>query len=71
MLFNLTRFQIDPTPRRADGEYIAHARITTILLGGDEQEVHTSGDLAGFDARDDAVAYATKWAERWLTAQFG
>ncbi|MCA8295458.1 hypothetical protein LGN19_16830 [Burkholderia sp. AU30198] len=71
MLFNLTRFRIDPTPRRADGEYIAHVRITTMLLDGDEQEVHTSGDLAGFDARDDAVAYATKWAERWLTAQFG
>ncbi|KAG8150777.1 hypothetical protein [Burkholderia catarinensis] len=71
MFLNSTRFQIDPTPRRADGEFIAHVRITTTLLDGDEEEVHASGDLAGFDARDDAVAYATKWAERWLTAQFG
>ncbi|WGY70554.1 hypothetical protein KEC55_26370 [Burkholderia cepacia] len=71
MLFDTTRFRIDPTPRRADGEYIAHARITTILLDGDEQEVHASGDLAGFDARDDAVIYATQWAKGWLNAQFG
>ncbi|AOJ27476.1 MULTISPECIES: hypothetical protein [Burkholderia] len=71
MRFDTTRFRIDPTPRRADGEYIAHARITTILLDGDEREVHASGDLAGFDARDDAVAYATQWAKGWLSAQFG
>ncbi|WP_333997781.1 hypothetical protein [Burkholderia cepacia] len=71
MLFNTARFRIDPTPRRADGEYIAHVRITTTLLDGGEREVHSSGDLAGFDARDDAIAYATQWAEGWLTAQFG
>ncbi|MET3552356.1 hypothetical protein ABIC50_002280 [Burkholderia sp. 567] len=71
MLINSTRFRIDPTPRRADGEFIAHARIITILEDGDEREVHVSGDLAGFDVRDDAVAYATKWVEEWLAAQFG
>ncbi|HFT8010432.1 TPA: hypothetical protein ACU9T0_006164 [Burkholderia cenocepacia] len=71
MLFNTTQFRIDPTPRRADGEYIAHVRITTMFLDGGEREVHSSGDLAGFDVRDDAVAYATKWAEGWLNAQFG
>ena len=71
MLFNTTRFRIDPTPRRADGEYIAHARITTTLLDGGVREVHSSGDLAGFDARDDAIAYATQWAQGWLAAQFG
>jgi hypothetical protein len=71
MLINSTRFRIDPTPRRADGEFIAHVRIITILEDGDEREVHVSGDLAGFDVRDDAVAYATKWAEEWLAAQFG
>lgn len=69
MLFNTTRFRIDPTPRRADGEYIAHVRITTTLLDGGEREVHSSGDLAGFDGRNDAIAYATQWAERWLAAQ--
>ncbi|MCA8093887.1 hypothetical protein LGM65_23895 [Burkholderia anthina] len=71
MRFNTIRFRIDPTPRRADGEYIAHARIITFLVDGSESELHASGDLAGFDARDDAVAYATRWAEVWLTAQFG
>ncbi|ACB68538.1 hypothetical protein [Burkholderia ambifaria] len=71
MLINSTRFRIDPTPRRADGEFIAHVRIITILEDGDEREAHVSGDLAGFDVRDDAVAYATKWAEEWLAAQFG
>ncbi|MET3823635.1 hypothetical protein ACVK00_006570 [Burkholderia sp. PvR073] len=71
MLFNSTRLRIDPTPRRADGEFIAHVRIVTILEDGDEREVHASGDLAGFDVRDDAVAYATKWAEEWLAAQSG
>lgn len=71
MLFNSTNFRIDPTPRRADGEYMAHARISTVLLDGSEIDVHSSGDLAGFDARDDAVAYAKKWATEWLDVQFG
>ncbi|RQS18760.1 hypothetical protein [Burkholderia sp. Bp8998] len=71
MLFNSTRFRIDPTPRRADGQYVAHVRITTTLIDGDERQVHCSGDLAAFERRDDAVAYATEWAEVWLTSQFG
>ncbi|MCA8491219.1 hypothetical protein [Burkholderia arboris] len=71
MRFNTPRFRIDPTPRRADGEYIAHARITTTLLDGGESEVHSSSDLAGSDARDDAIAYATQWAQGWLAAQPG
>lgn len=69
VLFDTTQFRIDPTPRRAEGEYIAHARITMRLLDGGEREVHASGDLTGFDRRDDAIAYATQWAERWLAAQ--
>jgi len=28
-------------------------------------QAHASGDLAGFEARDDAVAYATKRVEGW------
>ncbi|WP_423371215.1 hypothetical protein [Burkholderia sp. LMG 32019] len=71
MLFDTTGFRIDPTPRKADGEYIAHARITTTLLDGGDREVHSSGDLDGFDARDDAIAYATQWAQGWLAAQPG
>ncbi|MFC6142627.1 hypothetical protein [Paraburkholderia silvatlantica] len=65
------RFYIDPTPRRADGEYMAHARISTSRSDGSECEVHSSGDLAGFDAREDAIAYAENWARRWLDARFG
>ncbi|QGZ64637.1 hypothetical protein [Paraburkholderia acidisoli] len=64
-------FSIDSTPRRADGEYIAHARINARRADGGEYELHASGDLAGFDLRDDAVAYANTWAERWLAACFG
>ncbi|HHL4078488.1 MULTISPECIES: hypothetical protein [unclassified Burkholderia] len=71
MFFNSTRFRINPTPRRADEQYVAHARITTFLLDGSEREVHASGDLAVFYSRGDAIAYATKWAEGWLTSQFG
>lgn len=51
-----TRFQIDPTPRRADGEYMAHARISSSRADGTEYDVHSSGDLAGFEAREDAIA---------------
>ncbi|WP_028207635.1 hypothetical protein [Paraburkholderia nodosa] len=66
-----TRFRIDPTPRRADGEYIAHARISTSRSDGIEHDVHLSGDLAGFDTREDAIAYATNWAQQWLGTRFG
>lgn len=66
-----TRFQIDPTPRRADGEYLAHARISSSRADGSEYDVHVSGDLAGFDAREDAIAYAKCWAQQWLDGRFG
>lgn len=71
MRFNSTRFRIDPTPRRADGEYIAHARISTSQLDGSECDICLSGDLAGFDMRDDAIAFARRWAEDWLDVKFG
>ena len=71
MQFNSTRFLIDPTPRRADGEYMAHARISCSRADGSEYDVHLSGDLAGFDVRDDAIAYAKNWAREWLDARFG
>ncbi len=71
MHFNSTRFVIDPTPRRADGEFMAHARISTNRVDGSAYDIYLSGDLAGFDAREDAVAYAKKWAEDWLDARFG
>jgi len=71
MHFNSTRFLIDPTPRRADGEYMAHARISCSKADGSEYDVHLSGDLAGFDVRDDAIAYAKNWAREWLDARFG
>ncbi|WP_233856258.1 hypothetical protein [Paraburkholderia sp. HD33-4] len=61
-------FRVDPTPRRADGEYIAHARISSSGDDGREYDVHLSGDLAGFDAREDAVRFATHWAAEWLEA---
>lgn len=71
MRFNSTRFIIDPTPRRADGEYMAHARISTSRADGSRYDIHLSGDLAGFDVREDAVAYAKKWAQEWLDVRFG
>jgi len=71
MHFNSTRFLIDPTPRRADSEYMAHARISCSRADGSEYDVHLSGDLAGFDVRDDAIAYAKNWAREWLDARFG
>ena len=30
------RFRIDPTPRRVDGEYMAHARISANRADGSE-----------------------------------
>jgi hypothetical protein len=71
MRFNSTRFIIDPTPRKADGEYMAHARISTNRTDGSECDIHLSGDLAGFDVREDAIAYAKSWAREWLDARFG
>lgn len=71
MQCNSARFFIDPTPRRADGEYMAHARISTNRIDGSEYDVHLSGDLAGFDLREDAIAYAKSWAQEWLDARFG
>lgn len=71
MKLNLTRYVIDPTPRRADGEYMAHARIRTHRADGSEYDVLMSGDLAGFDLREDAIAYARNWAQEWLGARFG
>jgi hypothetical protein len=66
MQANSTQFRIDPTPRRADGEYMAHARISGSRPDGSEYDVHSSGDLAAFDVRDDAIAYAKCWAQQWL-----
>ncbi|SAK68953.1 hypothetical protein [Caballeronia ptereochthonis] len=71
MHFNSSTFQIDPTPRRADGEYMAHARIVCRLAGGGEPDVHMSGDLAAFDLREDAIVFAKEWAIAWLEARFG
>ncbi|PLZ01521.1 hypothetical protein CY652_15520 [Burkholderia sp. WAC0059] len=71
MRFNSTRIVIDPTPRRADGEYMAHARISSSRTDGTGYDIHLSGDLAGFDAREDAIAYAKNWAREWLDARFG
>lgn len=71
MRFNSTLIVIDPTPRRADGEYMAHARISSSQPDGTRHDIHLSGDLAGFDAREDAIAYAKNWAQEWLDARFG
>jgi hypothetical protein len=59
-------FHVDPTPRRADGEYIAHARISSSGDDGREYDVHLSGDLGGFDAREDAIRFAANWAAQWI-----
>jgi len=71
MHFNSTTFRIDPTPRRADGEYLAHARISRRLADGSESDVHMSGDLAAFDGREEAIVYAKEWAIAWLDARYG
>ncbi|WP_414451971.1 hypothetical protein AB4851_28945 [Burkholderia sp. 22PA0099] len=65
------RFRVDPTPRHADGEYMAHARIRSHRADGSEYDVYLSGDLAGFDSRDDAIAYARNWAHVWLHTTYG
>lgn len=66
-----TRLRVDPTPRHADGEYMAHARISSNRADGSEYNVYLSGDLAGFDQREDAIAYARNWAQAWLQATYG
>ncbi|HEM7889126.1 MULTISPECIES: hypothetical protein [Burkholderia] len=68
MQLDSTRFHIDPTPRRADGEYMAHARISIDRADGSKCDVQLSGDLAGFDVREDAIAFAKNWAHEWLDA---
>jgi len=45
---------------------MAHARISAYAVDGSEAGIFMSGDLAGFDLRDDAVRYATGWAMEWL-----
>ncbi len=49
MRFNTIRFRIDPTPRRADGEYIAHARIITFLVG--ERESYAPATISPVSMR--------------------
>jgi hypothetical protein len=68
--FNSSIFRIDQTPGRANGEYVARARIS---CGGDgnQQDIHVSGDLAGFVVREDAVRFATAWAIEWLERRYG
>ncbi|WP_244818710.1 hypothetical protein [Caballeronia sp. Lep1P3] len=61
-------FSVDPTPRRADGEYMAHAKITTPAVDGQEPQVLMSGDLAAFEEREDAIVYARTWAREWIDA---
>ncbi|CAB3754122.1 hypothetical protein [Paraburkholderia solisilvae] len=70
MNVDLAAFVIDPTPRRADGEYMAHAKISGAPSGG-AAFTHLSGDLAGFDLRDDAIRYASNWAKEWLEKRYG
>jgi hypothetical protein len=70
MSFDLATFLIDATPRRADGEYMAHARISGVPPDG-IAFTHLSGDLAGFDLRDDAIQYANNWAKAWLEQRYG
>jgi hypothetical protein len=50
---------------------MAHARISTSSADGIEYDIHLSGDLGGFDIREDAIAYAKKWAQEWLDVRFG
>jgi hypothetical protein len=70
MQTQLANFRIDPTPGKADGEYMAHARISNSSADGEETDVCISGDLAGFDSRDDAIVFARNWALTWLQLRF-
>jgi hypothetical protein len=71
MRLDSTRFQIDPTPRRADRKYMAYVHISTKRADGSEYDVHLSGDLAGFEICEDAIAYAQTRAQESLYARFG
>lgn len=55
-------------PRRADGEFMAHAKITTPAMDGEQAQIVMSGDLAPFDERKDAIAYAQAWTREWISA---
>lgn len=70
MRFDTTTFQIDPTPRRADDEYMAHARISC-RANVQESILIVSGDLAAFDVRADAITFAKEWAIAWLNERYG
>jgi len=65
VLNGATRFRVDYTPRRADCQYVAHARISLITSDGYATEIE-SGDLMPFVERSEAVAYAEMWARRWM-----
>ncbi|SAL88810.1 hypothetical protein AWB74_08744 [Caballeronia arvi] len=72
MQSNLDRFKVDPTPRRADGEFIAHARISISGADGIATDVVVmSGDLAGFHSRTEAVDHGKQWARNWFGVCFG
>jgi hypothetical protein len=45
---------------------MAHAKITTPAVDGQEAQIIMSGDLAGFDEREDAIVYARTWARGWI-----
>ena len=63
---NARRFEIDATPRTADCQYVARARIFMVCSEGLGREIHCSGDLEAFVERTQAVSYAETWACRWL-----
>ena len=47
---------------------MAHAEITTPAVDGQEVQIIMSGDLAGFDEREDAIVFARTWAREWIDA---
>lgn len=61
-----TSFGVDPTPRRADGESMVHAKITTPAVDWQETQIIMSGELAAFDEREDAIVFARTWARGWI-----
>jgi hypothetical protein len=65
VLNSARRFKVDSTPRRADCQYVAHARISLITSDGYATEIE-SGDLRSFVQRSDAIAYAEMWVRRWM-----
>lgn len=70
MGIDFARIRIVPTPRRADDEYIAHARIVTPDAGGYETDIYVSGDLAGFESREDAITFAEMRAREWIASSY-